>query len=125
MKMYELIQISELYDSIKDQKMPLKTAYKFTRLMKKAETEIEFYKKEFTRIISEFCQKNEKGEYVFLEDGISIAIIPGKEKECNMQIADLKNLDVNIDNIKFNISELDGFDLTISQLNSLFSLIED
>jgi hypothetical protein len=43
MKMFEILELQTLYDSIANTKLPLKTAYKFTRLMKRAETELEFY----------------------------------------------------------------------------------
>lgn len=124
MKMYEIIELSNLYNSIKDYKMPLRTAYKFTLLMKKVEVEMQFYHSELSKIISNFAKKDSNGNYMFTEDGSSIVIIPGKEAECNTQLAELRNLEVNIDNIKFTISELESFDLTIAQLSCLMSLIE-
>ena len=40
MKMYEILELQNLYNSIKDVKLPLKTTYKFTRLMRRAEEEL-------------------------------------------------------------------------------------
>lgn len=124
MKMHEILDLQVLYKSIANTKLPLKTTYKFTRLMKRAEEEISFYQEKFREIVEEYGVK-ENGEYKLTPDGQSIAIIPGKEVECNTKLAELRNLEVFIDNIKFSIEELEGIDVSISELSCLMSLIED
>ena len=124
MKMYEVLELSNLYNSISHIKLPLKTTYKFTRLMKRAEEELTFYQEKFREIVEEYGVK-ENGEYKFTSDGQSIAIVPGKEAECNAKLAELRNLDVPINDIKFSIEELEGIDVSISELSCLMSLIED
>jgi hypothetical protein len=124
MKMYEILELQTLYNSIANIKLPLKTAYKFTRLMRRAGEEISFYQEKFREIVEEYGIK-ENGEYKMTPDGQSIVITPGKEVECNAKLAELRNLDVSIDNIKFSIEELDGIDISISELTCLMSLIED
>ena len=124
MKMYEVLELQNLYASIANIKLPLKTTYKFTRLMKRAEEELSFYQEKFREIVEEYGIK-ENGEYKLTPDGQSIAIIPGKEVECNTKLAELRNLDVQIDGIKFSIEELEGIDVSISELSCLMSLIED
>ena len=124
MKMYEVLELQNLYNSISNIKLPLKTTYKFTRLMKRAEEELAFYQEKFREIVEEYGVK-ENGQYKLTPDGQSIAIIPGKEVECNTKLAELRNLDVLIDGIKFSIEELEGIDVSISELSCLMSLIED
>ena len=124
MKMFEVLELQKLYNSIANIKMPLKTTYKFARLMKRAEEEISFYQEKFREIVEEYGVK-ENGEYKLTPDGQSIAIIPGKEIECNTKLAELHNLDVLIDGIKFTIEELEGIDVSISELSCLMSLIEE
>ena len=124
MKMYELLELPKLYDSIKNTKLPLKTTYKFAKLIQRAEGELAWYQSEFQKIIQDYGIQ-ENGQYKLTPDGQSIMIIPGKEAECNAKITELRNLDVIIDNIKFSIEELDGIDVSISELACLMSLIED
>lgn len=124
MKMYEVLELQNLYASIANVKLPLKTTYKFTRLMKCAEEEISFYQEKFREIVEEYGVK-EEGEYKLTPDGQSIVIVPGKEVECNNKLAELRNLDVQIDGIRFSIEELEGIDVSISELSCLMSLIED
>ena len=124
MKMFEVLELQKLYNSIANIKLPLKTTYKFARLMKRAEEELVFYQEKFREIVEEYGVK-ENGEYKLTPDGQSIAIIPGKEVECNTKLAELRNLDVLIDGIKFTIEELEGIDVSISELSCLMSLIEE
>lgn len=124
MKMYEVLELQNLYNSIINVKLPLKTTYKFTRLLKRAEEEISFYQEKFREIVEEYGVK-ENGEYKLTSDGQSIVIIPGKEIECNNKLTELRNLDVLIDGIKFSIEELEGIDISISELSCIMSLIED
>lgn len=125
MKMYEVLDLQVLYNSIASIKLPLKTTYKFARLMKRAEEEIAFYQAKFQEIIAEYGEKEEDGQYKFTPDGQSIMIIAGKENECNQRIAELRNLDVSIEGINFTIDELEGIDVSIQELSCLMSLIED
>ena len=124
MKMYEVLDLQSLYNSISNTKLPLKTTYKFTKLLKRAEEELNFYQEKFREIVEEYGVK-ENGEYKLTPDGQSIAIIPGKEIECNTKLAELRNLDVSIEGITFSIEELEGIDVSISELACLMSLIED
>jgi hypothetical protein len=122
--MYEILELQNLYSSIANIKLPLKTTYKFTRLMKRAEEELAFYQEKFREIVEEFGVK-ENGEYKLTPDGQSVAIIPGKETECNSKLTELRNLDVPIEGITFTIEELEKIDVSISELSCLMSLIED
>ena len=124
MKMYEILELPSLYNSIKDAKLPLKTTYKFARLMRRVEEELNFYQTKFSEIVKEYGV-TENGQLKISPDGNSIAIIPGKENECNMKIQELRNLEVEISGITFTIEELAGLDISISEMASLMSLIEE
>jgi hypothetical protein len=53
-----------------------------------------------TKIIQSYA-KIENGRIVYSQDGSSIIIIPGKEQECNDKIFELKNLDIDVKDVKF------------------------
>lgn len=125
MKMYEILELQQLYNSISGVKLPLKVTYKFTRLMKRAEIELEFYQTKFQEIIEEYGDKDENGQYKLINNGQSVAIIPGREDECNTKLMELRNLEVPIDDIKFTVEELEKIDISIEELACIMSLIED
>ena len=127
MKMYEAIELAGFYERIKNCKMPLKTSYKFSKLMRQLEKELAFYQEEFSKIVQTYAQI-ENGRVVYSEDRSSIIIIPGKEQECNNKIYELKNLDIKIDNIEFDFSEIEALEelqLTVSEMACLLPLIKD
>ena len=124
MKIHELLELPRLYESIKNAKLPLKTTYKFAKLAKRAEEELAWYQTEFQKIIQDYGVK-ENNQYKLMPDGMSIMIIPGKEEECNSKIIELRNIEVDTGNISFSIEELEGIDVTISELACLVSLIKD
>lgn len=124
MKLFEVLELQNFYSLIKDAKLPIRTTYKLTRLMRQVEQEIQFYQTEFAKIVEEYALK-ENGQYVYSDDMASIKIIAGKEEECGNKILELKNLDVDLSDFSFSIDEFEGLDLTISQLNSIIPLITD
>ena len=123
MKMYEVLALQDFCALTQDKKLPIKTTYKISRLNRRVEEELQFYQKEFMRIVNEYALK-ENGELVYSDDMTSIKIIPGKEEECSNKIVELKDLDIDI-NIVFTIEELEGLDLTVSQMGSILPLIKD
>lgn len=124
MKMYEVLALQNFYSSVQDKKMPIKTAYKLSRLARKIEEEIQFYQKEFVRIVDEYAMK-ENGQLVYSDDMASIKVIPGKEDECNEKIIELKELEVDMANIEFTIEEFDNLELTLSEMSAIFPLIKE
>lgn len=124
MKMSEILELQNFYLTIKDTKLPLKTAYKLTRLMRRVAQETEFYANEFSKIVDEYGKK-ENGQLVYTEDQTSIQIIPGKEIECNIKINELRDLEVDLSEFVFTIEEFEGIDLTLNQMNILLPLIKN
>lgn len=124
MKMFEVLALQNFYTSIQDKKMPIKTAYKLSRLARRVEEEAQFYQKEFAHIIDEYAQK-ENGQLVYSDDMTSIKIIPGREDECNKKIVELKELEVDLSGFEFSIEEFENLELTITQMSAILPLIKD
>lgn len=122
-KMTQALELSGLYDIVKDCKMPIKTAYKLNRLMKQIEGDLNFYRAQVASLMSEFAVKDENGNYIYLDNGNSIKIAGGKEQECSKKLGELLSLDVEISGTSFELDELSGLDFTVSQLNLLMPFI--
>ena len=123
MKMYEILDFSKVYNSIKDEKMSIKTAYKLNKLIKKIEEENNFYNIKFHEIIEQYAEKDEQGEYQYIDEN-SIKIKEGKEQECYKKVSELQNLEIETPNITFSIEELGDINLTIDTVNMLMPFIE-
>lgn len=124
MKMYEILDFSKVYNSIKDEKMSIKTAYKLNKLIKKIEEENNFYNIKFHEIIEQYAEKNGQGEYQYIDEN-SIKIKEGKEQECYKKVSELQNLEIETPNITFSIEELGDINLTIDTVNMLMPFIEE
>ena len=62
MQLKTILGFPNFYNVVKDQKMPIKTAYKLSRLAKSIETEIQFYQEKLREITcddfkEEFCDR--------------------------------------------------------------------
>lgn len=124
MKMYEVLALQNFYTSVQDKKMPIKTTYKLSRLASRVEKEIEFYSKEFAKIVDAYALK-ENGELVYSEDMTSIKIIPGKEDECSDKIMELKDLEVDLSGFEFSLEEFENLELTLAEMSSILPLVKD
>ena len=123
LKMSQALEISALYQSIKDCKMPIKTAYKFNKLIRCLEDDLAFYQSQVASLLNEYAVRNASGEYEYSNNGTAIKIIEGKQQECNKKLGDLLDLGVTIGDVTFELEELNEMELTVSQLNSLMSFI--
>lgn len=123
LKMSQALEISALYQSIKDCKMPIKTAYKFNKLIRCLEDDLAFYQSQVASLLNEYAVRNASGEYEYSNNGTAIKIIEGKQQECNKKLSDLLDLGVTIGDVTFELEELNEMELTVSQLNSLMSFI--
>lgn len=124
MKMYEVIGLQNFFATVADKKIPVKTAYKLSKLARRVEEEVQFYQKEFKAIIDEYAKK-ENGQYVFAPDGLSIEVIDGKDDECNAKIFELKTIEVDLKDISFSIEEFENLDLTLAELDAIYPLIKN
>lgn len=125
MKMREAIELSNLYESIKTLKLPIKVAYKFNRLMKQLESDLSFYQKEFSTIIDDCAKRDEHGQYCYTLDGTGVQIIEEKRVECNKRISELLELEIRVEGVVFSIEELEVLDLSVMQLESLMPFITE
>ena len=114
--MQQIIEFQKFYNNVKNIKLPLKTAYKLNKLFIQANEELSFYQQKFVEIINNFGKRDENGALVYSSDKTSIEIEETRRDECFQKIEELQNLEVDINGIDFTIEELEGFNLTISEV---------
>ena len=56
-KMKEILGFSQFYEAIKDKKMPVKIAYKISRLTKDIQEHMNFYQENISKIINQYAEK--------------------------------------------------------------------
>lgn len=118
----QLLQIQQIYP-IND-KLPFKTAYTFAKLGETIEQELKFYYTKMNEVISEYSIKDADGNPELTPDGNSIKIDPDKLEECQKQLEELHNVEVDIGDITFTEEALEALTLTTQQAFALMPLIK-
>lgn len=105
--------------------LPLKGAYKLNKIKKAIEKEGEFYTEKFQEIVDLYAKKDDDGNLIFSDDGSQIMIKDGMVEECNKALADLQELEVEIENYNLTLDDLgENLECTPEELEALMPFME-
>lgn len=124
-KMYQILEFQFFYDKIKEKEMSIKTAYKFSKLVLRLDTEIKFYQKKFQSILEKYGEKDEKGNFKLTEDKKGVVIKQENLLACQKEVEELHNLDIEISGADFTLDELDSLNVTIQEMNTMMPFIKE
>ena len=125
LRMQELLGFTNFHESVKDKKIPIKTAYKLAKLSNAIEKEIAFYQEKLRTIIMECAELDKEGNPVQTEDGQGIKIQKGKEEACAAAIVELQEIEVNLPDITFTLEEFSNLELTFVELEYALPFITE
>lgn len=124
-KMHQILEFQLFYDKIKEKEMSIKTAYKFSKLISRLDTEIKFYQKKFQSILEKYGEKDEKGNFKLTEDKKGVVIKQENLLVCQKEVEELHNLDIEISEADFTLDELDSLNVTIQEMNIMMPFIKE
>lgn len=124
-KMAKVLNLNPIYQKVKAQVLPVKTAYKFSKLFSVLDKEANFYSEELNKLIMEYAERDETGAPKTIDNGTGIQIqkeyIELVQTKCN----ELWNLDVDVPDVSFTLEELDKLELSIEEFDLLFPFITE
>lgn len=123
MKIIELIKAKKCLESVCNEKVNVKLAYKLMKFLSAAQIEEAFYDLKMKEIINEFSEKGEDGTPLLLNGGVKIS--EDKINECNMAIKELSEIEVEAPKISFTIDELEGIKISANELLALSEFIDE
>lgn len=123
MELNKAIAIRDIYNAIKTEKMPFKTSYNLKKLADAADKHFKFYGDELNKLISEYGDKDENGNFKFTSDGTSIQIQEDKLQECFAKVTELEMLDVDMPNVSFDVEDFGDLKLTPEEVGILAEFI--
>ena len=123
MKMNKINDFQKFYNQIKNNEMPLKTAFKLNKLFNQIDSAALFYQDEFNKIIQKYAKRDENGNYIYTEDGNSILITDGLQIECNEKLNELYNLETDVGEHRFTLDELDCLKISLNDMNCLMPFV--
>lgn len=125
LKMQDVLGFVTFYETVKNQKLTMKTAYKLAQLARAVESESTFYRETLSKIIDQYGQKDERGEPIPTEDGAGVKLIAGKEEECYKAVLELQNVDIDLPDIQFDIEEFANIELTVTEMGAILPFLKD
>lgn len=125
LKYHEIKGFLEIYEKIKDSRLPFRIAYKLAKINSLLTPEYNFFQEELIKLINEYGQRDEEGNLVPTEDGIGVKILRDKESECQMRAGELNELTVDVNAPVLSPEELDGLDLTLEEVQAFLAFIEE
>lgn len=123
LKMQAIINFPVFYETVKSQKLPIKTAYKLAQLSRAIEAELFFYQEKLNSIIKEYALLDNNGQPVSTNDGHGIKLRSGSEAVCMSTMRELQEIDVSLPDIFFNLNDFDGIELTVEEMGALLPFL--
>lgn len=124
LQMQQIINFTNFYETAKQEKLSIKTAYKLAQLASSIETNIAFYREKLQAIIIQYGELDENGRPVPTEDGQGIKLRPGTDMDCNKAMYELQTFEVELPDITFTIEEFEGMNLSVAEIAPLMPFIK-
>ena len=121
--MKQAVALYNIYPIIKKASFPLIIAYRFSKGFDVISKEMEFYREHFNKILERYGEKDDQGQFVTQDDFIKIKL--GCESSFQQELNELDNIQFDLDNFNFKLSDLEGINLTLEQMNSLLPFITE
>ena len=124
-KLKQLFGFSTLFEEIKNEKLPLRTAYKLSQLNREIQVQEQFYREKLNEIISRYGEYSEDGNPILTPDGRGVCLRPGTEAQCHAEVEELDEFEVTLSNFTFSFEDFPGIELTITQMELLFPFFKE
>lgn len=119
---YQLISTLNIEKELLTQKLPIRTAYNLSKIFTRAREELEFYKQKLKEIITQYGEKDENGNLIFLENE-NVSIQKDKVNECQKEILDLQNLEIEIPDYSISLDSLEAVKISLDEISVLLPFI--
>lgn len=116
--------LRQLLSKIKSMNFSIQTQYKFLKISKAVESELEIYEEQKKSLIQSYAEFDDKGQLVMSEQG-GIKIKEECLQECAKKINEINSLQITFPDIYFSLDELEPLGLTLGELELLEPFIKD
>lgn len=126
MKIAKILAFEQVYPKLKNLLLNVKTSFILSKIHQLALLDIEIYKNSLSNIINKYGKKDENGNLKISENDNFIPIEEDKIKECQKEIEELENIEVNnYDIYKISIEDLINIELTPEDLDNLTAFLKE
>ena len=119
----EILEKVGMLGEISRKTLPVKVSYAIGKNIGKIESELKHYNNEREKIVDKYCEKDEKGK-LKIENG-NYVIKDDEKENWNKDMKILQDIEVEFDVYKFKLEELNGYDMTASEMMCIDFMIEE
>ena len=124
LKMYQVTELTPIFDKMRSSKLPFKTSYRITLLMLEVEKHVNFYQESFRNLLTEYGKKDENGNIMPTEDGQGVLLVEETMQEAYQKLGELRELDVELPNYKFDLDAFGDIEISPQEMLVLMPFIE-
>lgn len=121
MKLDNLIQARKTLMSYIDEKISARLAYKMMKLIKLTSDDATFYDDKIKEIIMKYAERDENNEVI--ADGNNIKLVRGSGEDCQKEINEILEIEVEKPKIVFYLKEFDELKLSAAEMFALDEFI--
>lgn len=125
MQLSKVVEFHRNYSALKEKVMPVLVAYKLNQIEIVCEKNNSFFEEKTREIIEKYGEKDSAGNFVFTEDKQSIKVKPDYILDCEKEMRELSEIDVDIPDIKININDLSDVKMTVAEMGILMPFISN
>lgn len=123
-KLSQALEYAVFFNAIKDQKIPLKTAYKLASIYQSLQNEMSFYQTRMKQIIDKYALLDENGNPILVEEEDGFKVREGEENACLQEINELQDLEIELPDETITLEELDEVELTFQEVAAIMPYIK-
>lgn len=120
----KIVNDSMILMEVSRKELPVKVSYALAKNISKIEKELQIYNSERQKLLDKYCVKDENGENK-VDENNQLKIQEEYLKDWERDIKELQNIELEIDIHKFKINELDGYNMSPSELMVIDYMIEN
>jgi hypothetical protein len=121
LKLGELKEIVNGLNQIMGEKLPVKTAWAFTKLAKLIQKEVQMYEENRKKLIDTYCKKDEKGKPVINDGQYNI----DDKESFGKEFTELSNIEIKIDFKPVSFNDLGDIKLSPVAMIALEKFVGD
>lgn len=118
-----LFVLKGIIEKIKSKSFSIETQYKFLKLSKMIDSEMEIFEEQRKMLIEDYGEKDETGNFVIENGGIKIK--SDLQKDCEKKVKELNEMQIQFPDMYFSLSELEPLELTLEDLLFLDQFIKN
>ena len=124
MKIIDSFNFVNFYNKIKNQSMPISTAYRLSKLYNQLADDAKFYSEKLRETVQKYAELDENGNIVYTEDGSNIKLKKDSVEECNKELDNLNNLDSTVSFDAISIDMLNTISVAPSDIDNIMGFFE-